>query len=171
MPPFPTELPPLLWQPAPPNAPDALRRLLQAPSLTAALQATGHDLHVRPVFQGATVNLWHGETLAGTAFHTREVWLLLDGTPVVWARSVCRREAAEWQRILACGTQPLGKQLFGQGLGWERSPLTFAAVPSAQQPHTAQASWLRRSEFSLHGEKMVLTEGFTPALAGFAAQS
>ncbi|MBH5329545.1 chorismate lyase [Eikenella sp. S3360] len=169
MPPFPATLPPLAWQTAPPPAPETLRRLMQADSLTAALQATGADLRVQVAFQGEAVQLWPGEDLAGAAFHVRQVWLLLDGTPVVWARSVCRREAAEWQSILACGTRPLGKQLFGTGLAWQRSPLAFAAVPSAQQAQAAQAAWLRRSEFALHGETMVLTEGFTPELGRFLA--
>ncbi|OAM26698.1 hypothetical protein A7P95_08010 [Eikenella longinqua] len=167
MPPFPSALPPLLWQPAPPDAPPALRRLMQADSLTAALQATGADLRVQVAFQGETVQLWPGEDLGGRAFHVRQVWLLLDETPVVWARSVCRQIAAEWQNILACGTRPLGKQLFGTGLAWQRSPLAFAAVPIAQQPQAARAAWLRRSEFALHGEKMVLTEGFAPELEQF----
>ena len=96
----------------------------------------------------------------------RQVWLLLDDTPVLWARSVCPLAGA-WPSILTCGTQPLGKRLFDGRLAAERSPLAFTAVPPAQQEQAARAVCLRRSAFDLNGEKMVLTEGFMPELARF----
>lgn len=163
---FPHTLPPLIWQPEPPAIPAALCRLIQATSLTLALQATGADFRVQVAFQGERAQLWSGEELADNAFHVRQVWLLLNDTPVVWARSVCRLAGA-WPSILACGTQPLGKRLFDGRLAAERSPLAFAAVPPAQQEQAAQAVCLRRSVFDLNGEKMVLTEGFMPELARF----
>ena len=163
---FPHTLPPLVWQPEPPTVPAALYHLTQAPSLTLALQATGADFCVQLAFQGAMPELWPGVGVADTAFHVRQVWLLLDDTPVVWARSVCPLAGA-WQSILACGTQPLGKRLFDSRLAAERSPLAFAAVPPAQQEQAARAVCLRRSVFDLNGEKMVLTEGFMPELARF----
>ena len=165
---FPPTLPPLVWQPVPPAVPEALRRLMQASSLTFALQAVGADFRVQVAFQGESVLLWPGEDLGVNMVHVRHVWLLLDDTPVVWARSVCPSEGA-WRGVLACGTQPLGKRLFGGGLAAERGPLAFAAVPPAQQEQVAQAVCLRRSVFGLNGEKMVLTEGFMPELARFAA--
>ena len=163
---FPHTLPPLIWQPDPPAIPAALCRLVQAPSLTLAVQATGADFRVQVAFQGERAELWPGEEVAGNAFHVRQVWLLLDDTSVVWARSVCPLAGA-WQSILACGTQPLGKRLFDGCLVSERSPLAFAAVPPAQQGQAARAVCLRRSVFDLNGEKMVLTEGFMPELARF----
>ena len=163
---FPHTLPPLIWQPEPPAVPAALCRLIQAPSLTLALQATGADFRVQVAFQGERAQLWPGEAVGGREFHVRQVWLLLDDTPVVWARSVCPLAGA-WQSILACGTQPLGKRLFDGRLAAARSPLAFAAVPPAQQGLAAQAVCLRRSVFDLNGEKMVLTEGFVPELARF----
>ena len=163
---FPHTLPPLIWQTEPPAVFAALRRLIQAPSLTLALQATGADFRVQVAFQGEKAQRWPGEELADNTFHVRQVWLLLDDTPVVWARSVCSLAGA-WPSILACGTQPLGKRLFDGRLAAERSPLAFAAVPPAQQEQAAQAVCLRRSAFDLNGEKMVLTEGFMPDLARF----
>ena len=163
---FPHTLPPLIWQTEPPAVFAALRRLIQAPSLTLALQATGADFRVQVAFQGEKAQRWPGEELADNTFHVRQVWLLLDDTPVVWARSVCSLAGA-WPSILACGTQPLGKRLFDGRLAAERSPLAFAAVPSAQQEQAARAVCLRRSAFDLNGEKMVLTEGFMPELARF----
>ena len=163
---FPHTLPPLIWQPEPPAVSAALHRLIQAPSLTLALQTTGADFRVQVAFQGEMAQRWPGEELAGNAFHVRQVWLLLDDTPVVWARSVCPLAGA-WPSILACGTQPLGKRLFDGRLTAERSPLAFAAVPPAQQEQAARAVCLRRSAFDLNGEKMVLTEGFMPELARF----
>ena len=163
---FPHTLPPLIWLPEPPTVPAALCRLIQATSLTLVLQATGADFRVQVAFQGERAQLWPGEEVAGKAFHVRQVWLLLDDTPVVWARSVCPIAGA-WPSILACGTQPLGKRLFDGRLAAARSPLAFAAVPPAQQEQAAQAVCLRRSAFDLNGEKMVLTEGFMPELARF----
>ena len=147
---FPHTLPPLIWQLEPPTVSAALRRLIQATSLTLALQATGADFRVQVAFQGERAQRWPGEEVGGNAFHVRQVWLLLNDTPVVWARSVCPLAGA-WPSILAA----------------ERSPLAFAAVPSAQQEQAARAVCLRRSAFDLNGEKMVLTEGFMPELARF----
>ena len=161
---FPHTLPPLIWQPEPPAVLAALRCLIQATSLTLALQATGADFRVQVAFQGERAQLWPGEEVAGNVLHVRQVWLLLDDTPVVWARSVCPLAGA-WPSILTCGTQPLGKRLFDGRLAAERSPLAFAAVPPAQQEQAAQAVCLRRSVFDLNGEKMVLTEGFVPELS------
>ncbi len=163
---FPHTLPPLIWQPEPPTVPAALYRLIQAPSLTLALQATGADFRVQVAFQGERAQRWPGEEVADNAFHVRQVWLLLNDTPVVWARSVCPLAGA-WPSILACGTQPLGKRLFDGRLAAARSPLAFAAVPPTQQEQAARAICLRRSVFDLNGEKMVLTEGFMPELARF----
>lgn len=166
---FPHTLPLLIWQHEPPAISAALRRLIQAPSLTLALQATGADFRVQVAFQGERAQLWPGEEVAGKVFHVRQVWLLLDDTPVVWARSVCPL-AGVWPSILACGTQPLGKRLFDGRLAAARSPLAFAAVPAAQQEQAAQAVCLRRSIFDLNSEKMVLTEGFVPELVRFLAE-
>ena len=163
---FPHTLPPLIWQTEPPAVFAALRRLIQAPSLTLALQDTGADFRVQVAFQGEWAQLWPGEEVADNAFHVRQAWLLLDDMPVVWARSVCPL-AGTWPSILACGTQPLGKRLFDGRLAAERSPLAFAAVPPEQQEQAARAVCLRRSIFDLNGEKMVLTEGFMPELARF----
>ena len=161
---FPHTLPPLIWQPEPPTVSAALRRLIQATSLTLALQATGADFRVQVAFQGERAQRWPGEEVGGNAFHVRQVWLLLNDTPVVWARSVCPLAGA-WPSILACGTQPLGKRLFDGRLAAERSPLAFAAVPSAQQEQAARAVCLRRSACDLNGDTMVLTDGVIPELA------
>lgn len=164
---FPQSLPPLCWQAQAPAAPEALLRLMRQQSLTTSLQATGLALNVHPAFQGQTVRLWEGEELDGNTFHVREVCLLLEQTPVIWARSICRQKAAQWIDILACGTQPLGIRLFGGLAKIERGPLVFAAVPTPLQDQTAYAPWLRRSRFSLDGETLVLTEGFLPQLTQF----
>ena len=82
---FPHTLPPLIWQLEPPTVSAALRRLIQATSLTLALQATGADFRVQVAFQGEMAQRWPGEEVGSNTFHVRQVWLLLDDTPVVWA--------------------------------------------------------------------------------------
>ena len=137
--------------------------ILQAPSLTAALTATGADFSVRVRFQGETEAIHADERLAD-AHYVREVDLLLDGVAVVWARSVCAADAHGWRNVLDCGQQSLGARLFGGEIAALRSPFRYVLTHLAD---CREAVWMRRSFFEYQGERLLLSETFLPALARF----
>lgn len=165
--------PPLPWQPEPESDRLPLLKLMREQSLTAALKATGAVFSVQVLHQGAAGALWAEERVPAdaAAFYSREVYLLLDGRPVVWARSVCADGAAGWKSVLDCGTQPLGAQLFGGGIRSERSGFLFARVPPERLPQGAAAEvvWARRSQFVCGGEALGLIECFLPGLSVYFA--
>ena len=133
-----------------------MSRLLKARSLTAALRALPH------LFSVELLKLGELETECGGRL-VREVLLKLDGIPVVAARSECRIGSAFWQDILDCGTRPLGERLFQADLEGARSAFEFAVSGEGCGRYFAA----RRSQFSHHGEEMLLTEYFLPELKRF----
>lgn len=129
-----------------------MSQLLKARSLTAALRALPHIFSVELLKLGEC-----GGRLV------REVLLKLDGIPVVAARSECRIGSAFWQNILDCGTRPLGERLFQVDLEGARSAFEFAVYGEGCGRYFAA----RRSQFSHHGEEMLLTEYFLHELKRF----
>ena len=143
--------------------------LMTANSLTAALSRLQAVFSVRLLGLGDMP--WRAHEagalgLAAGAVYGREVLLCLDNTPVVWARSVCAPEAANWREVLDCGTQSLGARLFDGSLPLQRTPFdyTCAVWPDSGE---AQAVWLRRSRFDWRGAPLLLSEAFLPALTSF----
>lgn len=137
--------------------------LLETRSLTAALKATGAAFAVEVRFQGEIERIGADERLAD-AHYAREVFLHLDGVPVVWARSVCAADAHGWREVLNCGGQPLGARLFDGTLRAVRSPFEYLRKPL---PDGSQTVWMRRSRFVCAEETLLLTEAFLPALRPF----
>lgn len=146
--------------------------LLEHGSLSRLLRAHGRELRVLRLWQG-----FHAGP-AG-ALWTREVLLLLDGVPVVWARSVLPAGALRgpWRALRGFGTRPLGDWLF-QRPDLRRGPLELRrlggahvlvraaarALGRAGFPHAACAPlWARRSAFLHRGCALELTELFLPA--------
>ncbi|MGF6148727.1 4-hydroxybenzoate synthetase (chorismate lyase) [Kingella potus] len=167
--------PPLIWQntlpqPFGPSEHPALARIAAAESLTAALRALPHRFSVNLLHSGtgeAGPLLADGFPQMPQKPFCRDVYLCLDGTPVVWARSQCRPESAFWRNTLDCGTRPLGEILFGGIAGLSRSPLQYALPRPGLLPQASQALLVRRSFFTHQGESLGLAECFLPALAGF----
>lgn len=155
----------LIWQSMPPPVDDGWRALMQRQSLTAALKGMGGAFAVRVRHQGALDAAWEA-AMAGQLY-AREVQLLLDGVPVVWARSVCAQDAWGWRKVLDCGEQPLGARLFGGEVQAERSAFRYALAHGGQVPETDARVWMRQSCFAAAGEILTLTEAFLPALARY----
>lgn len=163
---------------APPHP--TLRAWLRAPgSLTARLRAHG-VVEVHVLHQGSQ-SLWPQEQrdLHCLSGHVREVVLLLDGMPVVWARSATSHRALKgpWKALTGLGNRPLAELLFlgrhvcreplqahhllRHGLaeqrlreGWTRlhpDPLC-AATPR----------WARSSVFWRDGQPLRVMEAFAP---------
>lgn len=109
----------------------------------------------------------------------REVLLVCDGLPTVFAHSVIDASAlrGRWRWLAGLGTRPLGEALFSDPQV-RRGPLRFrrlrapdrryrgaAAALSARGLPVPQSLWARRSVFSAGGWQLLVTEVFLPAVA------
>lgn len=148
--------------------------VLHAPSLTRKLRSLDAQFSVQLLFLGEST-LWDDERQLTTSSEnpsvwSREVFLCLNNTPVISARSVCLSGSQYWRNTLNCGTQSLGEQLFAQDAPpIERTPFTWSLLPIGHRLlHTIkQPAWVRRSIFSIHRENLLLSECFLPDLQDF----
>lgn len=158
----------------------ALRRWLQADgSLTARLRRHG-QVTVQVLAQSAMpLSPEEKHDLGVRSGYVREVVLLLDGVPVVWARSATPLHAIQgpWRAMRGLGTRPLAELLFA-GRRVQRLPLQAhrLARRSGMERHvrkqwmrlpieTAEASvprWARSSVFLHKGQPLRVMEAFAP---------
>jgi chorismate--pyruvate lyase len=158
-------------------------------SLSARIAAVSGRLTVRVLRQGA-VRLQPAEAAllgcpAGAAAHGREVILLADGAPVVYARSVLQAVHARgtWKAIRGLGNRALADLLFGLPAA-RRSDFAFArfapgsviAATVHRRWHDATGTdwgrrevWARCSVFTRRGAPLLVTECFAPAITGLPA--
>jgi chorismate lyase len=144
-------------------------------SLTRRIQQRCQSFSVQVQSQGLQRIAYDEAALLGIAprelAHVRDVLLLADGKPVVFAHSVvaARHLRGAWADLGKLGNRSLGTMLFTHPLV-ERHPLHFRKLHS-QHPHYQRASqaanlpdmlWARRSLFSLHGAPLLVTEMFLP---------
>ena len=175
----------MTWCSFPSLAPAPLRWwLLHRASLTALLRARCDVFAVRPVRQGfAPV---HGDERALLGLRgverawVREVQLVCDGVPVVYAHSVMGRRQVQgaWRGLKGLGNRSLGSVLFAnprvqrgafefKALGtahglYARAARVLQAPPySPGSPHNL---WARRSMFVLQGQGLLVTEVFLPTV-------
>lgn len=142
-------------------------------SLTARLRQHG-VVQVVVVRQG-TQALWPQEQqdLGCRSGHVREVVLLVDGMPAVWARSATPHAALQgpWKALANLGNRPLAELLF-QGRRVQRSPLQ--SIPLVRHGlmdsrlHKAWTGplprWARSSVFWHQGQPLRVMEAFAPWL-------
>ena len=158
-------------------------------SLSARIASVSGKLAVRVLRQGP-VRLQPAEAErlgcpAGAGAHGREVILLADGVPVVYARSVLQAVHARgtWKAIRGLGNRALADLLFGLPPA-HRSEFEFARfAPGSGVAATVHrrwrdvtgADWGRRevwaccSVFTRRGAPLLVTECFAPAIAAFDA--
>ena len=152
--------------------------LIEHGSLSELLRAHGRELRVLRLRQGL-----HAGPVGGS--WAREVLLLLDGRPVVWARSVLPAQALRgpWRALRGFGTRPLGDWLF-QRADVRRGPVELRRLGRADPAVRAAARaleraglpplplghavplWARRSAFVRRGCALWLIELFLPAAGG-----
>ncbi len=176
-----------LWRNPPPRAvvPARLRPwLTDAGSLTARIRARCTSFVVRVCLQ--RLDAVHRDEAAalglraGERAWVREVLLLADGRPVVFARSILPRTSVRgaWYLFHGIGARPLGQALFADpAIG--RSPLACARLDGRDaRYHRARSAlarygeasalppalWARRSVFSLRGRGLMVSEVFLPAI-------
>lgn len=171
------------WQ-ATPAAKHALRPWLQERgSLTARLKCHYADFSVQLARESwSKPHLDERQLLqlpAGMQAWVREVWLMGDGQPRVFAHSVISRKdlRGTWYGLRKMGRLPLGAALFANP-AVIRGALHFRKL-SASHPlyktvsrHlpllTHQPLWARRSLFCLQRHHLLVTEVFLPDSASQA---
>lgn len=166
--------------PALAGAPTFLHPWLSDPgSLTARIVVRCRQFQVRVLGESRAPPFIDERTLIGLPpgrhAWTREVLLLADGVPVVFAHSVLapRDLTGAWHMARAIGSRPLGAALFADPCIC-RGPLSAARLPSGHPLHrhaeTALGAplptlWARRSRFCRLDRPLLVTEVFLPGIA------
>lgn len=167
------------WLAHPHPIPRSLRPWLSdRGSLTQRLKARCASFRVVPLATGIARPHPDEYALLGMApdnrAYVREVMLLCDGEPVVFAHSVLPHAGLRggWNGITRLGSRSLGEALFSDHR-ITRQPLAYRNVRndhplfraiSARQPLAASSLWARRSVFCLNGHPLLVTEIFLPAI-------
>lgn len=152
--------------------------LIDTNSLTARLQLRYSQFAVKPITLKYAKPIAHEATLLCIPAHKtaliREVLLLGDNQPVVFAHSVLPRTSLRgaWKGLGRLGNKPLGAMLFANPKV-KRTPLEYKKLPRqhpismrvAEHMQTSpKALWARRSVFSLNCAKILVTEVFLEEL-------
>lgn len=147
-------------------------------SLTRRIQERCPHFRVQRVFQA--LSRIYGDELtvmklrAGELALVREVYLYCGDTPVVFAHSVVTHQdlRGAWRSLSGLGNKSLGTVLFSNPK-IERTPLTFKKVGRGHFLYDRACErlmskpadlWARRSLFTLHGQSILVTEVFLPAI-------
>lgn len=170
-------------RPALAGAPASLHPWLADPgSLTARIVARCITFQVRVLGERRTLPCPDERVLLGLppGRHAwiREVLLLADGEPVVFAHSALapRDLTGAWHMARAIGSRPLGAALFADP-GIRRGALAAARLTAAHPLHRHAAAavgaalptlWGRRSRFCRQGRPLLVTEVFLPGIARLA---
>lgn len=152
--------------------------LTDAGSLTARIRARCCRLDVRVLTQRLAQPHPDEAILlglrAGEVAWLREVLLVADGVPVVYARSILPRHNLRggWRLFSGIGNRPLGAALFADPR-ISREPLTCLRLDRRDaRYHRALATsgaaattlWARRSVFRLKRRSLMVCEIFLPAI-------
>lgn len=167
------------WLAHPHSLPWSLRAWLSDHgSLTQRLKSRCESFRVMPLATGlARPNPDEYALLGvatGTRAYVREVLLLCNDVPVVFAHSVLPYPSLRggWNSISKLGSRPLGEALFSDHR-IQRQPLAFRHLHhdhplfrtiARQQIPTARNLWARRSVFCLNRHPLLVTEVFLPAI-------
>ncbi len=152
-------------------------------SLTARIRARCGRFSLQVVSQGKGRVMPDERAALGVAHHgelwLREVLLVADGVPVVFARSLVPATVipADWHLLHGLGGRPLANVLFDDPRV-RRSPLEAARLDARDSRwHQAVRAtghadlpplWARRSAFHRAGTPLLITEVFLPAIRNLA---
>ena len=176
------------WLERPPraNVPPRLRPWLTDPgSLTERIRRRCDTFAVLMLRQRLAVP--HADEAAllglrrGELAWLREVLLVADGVPVVFARSILPRRnlRGAWRLFHGIGARPLGAALFADPR-IRRAPLAYIRLDRRDaRYHCAHAAlapaalppilWARRSLFRLRGRALLISEVFLPTIVELPA--
>ncbi len=180
------------WLNSPVNSGKFRSYLIDKGSLTKRLQLQSQHFSVTPVWLRQAKALQDEATLLALKVQQhalqRDVLLVCDGVPVVFAHSVLPNQSlrGDWRGLGRLGSKPLGATLFANPKV-QRTPLTYKKLSShhrlyqqilrynldnnqilSQFLQLGQPLWARRSVFNLHNSnlehaKILVTEVFLPA--------
>ncbi|UJP03194.1 MAG: chorismate lyase [Nitrosomonas sp.] len=170
---------PLAWHSALTSVSYHQRHWLQdRGSLTRRIQDRCGQFRVQRVFQSFS-RIYGDESdvmglRASELAMVREVYLYCGNTPVVFAHSVVAHKnlRGAWRGLSGLGNKSLGTVLFTNPR-IKRTPLEFKKVSRghflydracARLPEKPANLWARRSLFTLHGQSILVTEVFLPAI-------
>jgi chorismate--pyruvate lyase len=167
------------WLARPHSLPRSLRSWLSdRGSLTLRLKARSASFRVVPLATGLARPNPDEYALLGMApgsrAYVREVLLLCNEVPVVFAHSVLPHASLRggWSGITRLGSRSLGEALFSNHR-IQRQPLAYRHVRrghplfravARQQVLAVHSLWARRSVFCLNGHPLLVTEVFLPAI-------
>jgi len=168
------------WLPSPLAANQPLHGwLADGASLTERIVARCSQLRVKVLSQGLAKPHRDEAGLlglrAGELACLREVLLIADDRPVVYARSLVCRDSLRgaWAMFAGIGARPLGAALFADPL-IRRGPLhahrldkrdvRYQRVAECVKIAGHQALWARRSCFLRHARPLIVCEVFLPAI-------
>ena len=168
------------WLDQPHSLPRSLRGWLNDKgSLTQRLKSRCAKFRVVPVATGLARPNGDEYALLGlapdTRAYVRDVLLLCDEVPVVFAHSVLPYPSlrGEWNKISRLGSRPLGEALFSDHR-IHRQPLAFRCLHrnhplfrsvALHRAPGADSLWGRRSVFCLNRQALLVTEVFLPGMA------
>lgn len=153
--------------------------LIDDASLTLRLQLRYADFNVRPLFQHRVKPLMDEAKMLGfkasATMQVREVLLIGDNQPVVFAHSVLPDISlrGDWCQLGKLGSKPLGAALF-KNPRVIRTPLSYKKLSIndvlykkaiKHLAHPPVYLWARRSIFRLNCAKILVTEVFLPHLS------
>lgn len=152
--------------------------LTDSGSLTLKLQARHSSFFVQPISmrytKPSTDELRLLDLKSEQEALVRKVVLVSNNQPLIFAHSVLPRSSlrGEWCGLSHLGNQSLGATLFANPKV-KRTPLTFKKL-SRSHPLFLEAAkysalapaflWARRSVFSLHCARILVTEVFLPSI-------
>ncbi len=170
---------PLAWRAALTSIPYHYRVWLQdSGSLTRRIQDRCEKFCVKRVFQSLSKIYEDEQSVMGLRASewamVREVYLYCGNTPVVFAHSVVAHKdlRGAWRGLSGLGNKSLGTVLFTNPK-IKRTPLEFKKISRshflydracARLPEKTHNLWARRSLFTLHGQSILVTEVFLPAI-------
>ncbi|WP_245953278.1 chorismate--pyruvate lyase family protein [Alteromonas aestuariivivens] len=141
--------------------------LLDTGSLTERLQSLCRHFELKLIGQKkqplhTSEANWLNSSVPGE-YQVREVVLMGDGAPWVFARSVIP-EALIQSELGGLGCQPLGQRLFNDPR-FRRGGFEVCRIPAQQWLNTQQPEtlWGRRSRFYFDNLSMIVAEVFLPA--------
>jgi chorismate--pyruvate lyase len=149
--------------------------LTHTQSLTSRIKSRCKHFQVQVLFEGEDVLVPIESRLLGVrgSSRAREVLLIADGHPVVWARTVVPSRALRgpWFFLRGLGSKPLGARLFSdpliersqfvflQGYHLQRKALVRTEHTVGAGPHPARCALLQRQS-----APALLTEVLLPSL-------
>ncbi|MFA6013776.1 MAG: chorismate lyase [Gallionellaceae bacterium] len=168
----------IYWKSLTPGCAELAPWLHDAGSLTRRIQTRCKHFAVQTVHSGLAKVAYDEASLLNIPCHrlafSREVFLIADGQPVVFAHSTCALAhlRGAWGAVRGLGNRPLGELLFTHPLVL-RHPLHYKLLhgshpllrkAGAQLKASPKSLWARRSLFYLQGAPLLVTEVFLPEI-------